>query len=402
MGVGQRLFPSAVSTEDLVGHTFSTIERISMLNWNGFDPTGDNDSTDYINDAFEQALNFGVGNNRGAVVELPSGLITVTDCLHIGRGAFQYGSVGFIGQSPYSTQIVYEGPTDGRPAIMVDGQKGATIGNFLLSRSGAKGQSVGIAFGADSGSGTQCVSCLMLPISVGGFFRGAFVGNYSSTGLRDGVAASELRFIDFSATDCDVGMYLHNQNTLNIWVQINASLCNYGLYANTAQAIWVEGGAGAENAIADFYNGSGGNFGLKNYRTERCNRLLITEQGQWRLEGIEVADYKAVGHDGTAIELPHQGHIIMDEVDLGAGEIATAGGNALCRLSARLSLWGTDGSPIIDSGTLGLAGCQAVLENCILDGVDIPHMIYQGGSGTGGAAVMTERLGVRANGTLVP
>lgn len=387
MGVTTRRTTSAGIT-DRVGHDLATTERISMLNWDGFDPTGANDSLSYLNAAVTQALVHGQGNERGVTLELPTGLIAITDTLHLDDGAFQYGGVGLVGQSRQTTHIQYTGSTDGRPAIMVDSQKGIEVGNFQLTRSGARGGSVGIAFGGDTGSGTQCISNIIRHIFVEGFNTGVYVGNYSSSGLRDGVAASELIFEFLEAGSCDYGMYFHNPNTLNIFVyKLNTNSCGYGAYINTAGAIWFGGGAGADNTIADFRFGGGNLAELRNWRTERANRLAMIVGCSVSMDNVQVADYKVSGHDGIGIEGSNNLTIKNSNLN-NNGKITGSDGSEGAQLILINTYVGTAQYLYPDPGETGMNGSRVTaIESTLHNGAAVvktgPLAVYLGqGDGT--------------------
>lgn len=276
------IVPASVATADRAGNPLAQIERISMLNWDGFDPTGANDSLSYLQDAANQALVFGSGDFRGVVIELPVGTVVMTDKLTLGRGAYQYGSVGLIGQSRRLTLIDYQGPSD-RAAIFSDGQSEAVLGNFSLlgpgRGGGAVGTSVGIAFGASSGSGTQNISNRVLPIGLDGFQTGLYIGGYDENGPAGNIAASELTFDDVRAQRCTTAILTTDQNTLNIrFKEINLSLNGTGVNFHTASSCYVDHGECSQNSVVDITvpnGGSAGIFEVRNVRSEDSNRFFI-------------------------------------------------------------------------------------------------------------------------------
>lgn len=266
----------------------------------GADPTGVAMSTTQIQDACNDAITQGVSNARGAKVDLGVGTFKTDDMITLPHSPAIRGSVGLVGHSPQATIINYVGPTD-RPAIFANTQWLYSLGNFSLLRSTlSRGTSIGLLIGSDVGTGTRSASGLIYPIFVQGWNKGIALGPFSPSVS----AISEHVFQFVKASDCDIGVYADDYNTLNIVLQfLDVSNCGYGLNTGTAASVFVGAGAAADNTIADIYFGPAeGHNELRNFRSERPKRLLIVASGAVMVDNVLVAAYP-VGHDGIGIEV---------------------------------------------------------------------------------------------------
>ena len=344
----------------------------------GADPTGRTDSTVAIQAALDDAIGHGVGNNRGSPANLGVGKFLISDTLVIPRSSAQYGSVSLVGHTPWTTQLHYAGPADGRPAILADRQFMFHLGNFTLSRPPAgRGTSIGLLFNDSSGAlGTQVISGFIYPMLVAGFNRGVVLGPDGGSTYK--AAVSEFVFQKLLLRNCDIGMFLQDYNTLNIQVQfIDLTNNGVGLKTGVAGQVFVGSGAGSLNSVTDFWFGpSEARNEVRNYRTEDPRRLLVSDSGGAILDNCVVSKW-VDGHDGIAIDA--DGDLMIRNSRLGAGKIgqSPSGNSGGVRLTLE-NTW-VDGPSYLTSvaGMPPLYGAQVVAINSFLAGASTgPLAVY--------------------------
>lgn len=268
------------------------------------DPTGSADSTEAIQEALDEARTIGAEGYHGCKVLLGPGTYKVTDTLVLTNGDDQYGAVQLLGDSIRTTHLIYEGSNDGRPAVVADKQSGSSFGNFWIRRAPSdKGTSIGLRIGGLTGTGTQSGNLVVKPMMVSGFNVGVLCGD------EQGAGCSEIVFEFLAAQYCDTGVVLAGYNTINFLFEFLNIAYNdaYGMFATSANGISVDAGAGVRNALADFRFDTYGKSSIRQYRTEGCNRFLISAGG------VSVHDCSAPHfteeHDGIVAEIAGGGEL---------------------------------------------------------------------------------------------
>jgi hypothetical protein len=191
------------------------------------------------------------------------------------------GPVTFAGQlvlrdgwDNRQTLLKYIGPPrEGGAVKVVAGSWGKDFTRLNLENVGSIGQGVGVGIGRDETigqGGTQTGGCIFSGVGVSGFERGIHVGD------TFGRAASELTFIALDTRDCDVGVKLEAQNTLNLTLLNYFPMnCRIGIDTGGAGNIHVIGGSASGVRETVVYFRQGGVFSLANFRAETSGRLAM-------------------------------------------------------------------------------------------------------------------------------
>ncbi len=135
--------------------------------------------------------------------------------------------------------------------------------------SGRQGVGLWLAHEA-SGGGTHGGTALLSRLFFGDFDIGMNFGN-----IQAGIATSEILLLNCQASNCRVGFFLSDYNTLDIHFQmLSLGACDYGVYTSSAGHVTVDSGSASNDTMADFFFSTGGVFSISNFRSEGTNRLF--------------------------------------------------------------------------------------------------------------------------------